>query len=90
MISTFSLVQLPLLIIFSLLCNPVFYFFSCYIMSVVYFVLLACQAGSYGENCLLTCDCSGAPCDPITGQCICPDGKMGHSCQEGIHYCNVL
>ena len=46
-------------------------------------VLLACQSMSYGEGCRLTCDCGGAPCDPVTGQCICPAGKTGHSCHQG-------
>lgn len=53
------------------------------VMYTIYCVLLACSAGSYGEGCRLTCDCGGAPCDPVTGQCICPAGKTGDSCQEG-------
>lgn len=47
-------------------------------------LLKACKAGKYGENCHLNCDCGGSPCDPIHGQCICPTGKTGISCQEGI------
>lgn len=50
---------------------------------LMYSVVLACQAGSYGENCHLTCECGESPCDPVSGQCICPAGKTGHACQEG-------
>uniref|UniRef100_A0A3Q2SQ93 EGF-like and EMI domain containing 1 n=1 Tax=Fundulus heteroclitus TaxID=8078 RepID=A0A3Q2SQ93_FUNHE len=45
----------------------------------------ACQTGNYGENCRLSCDCRGAPCDPVTGECDCPAGKRGSSCQEGVY-----
>lgn len=85
------MIQLSFLTIFHYRVMQACVFFLCYIITVVslvYSVLLACQAGSYGENCQLTCACSGAPCDPITGQCICPDGKTGDSCQEGA-YCST-
>lgn len=50
---------------------------------VMFYVVPACQDGSYGENCRMTCECGDSPCDPVTGQCNCPVGKTGESCQEG-------
>ena len=26
-----------------------------------------CNAGQFGENCSLSCDCGGSSCDPVTG-----------------------
>ncbi|KAI4815416.1 hypothetical protein KUCAC02_005562 [Chaenocephalus aceratus] len=43
---------------------------------------LACPSLRYAESCRLTCGCGGAPCDPVTGRCICPAGKTGDSCHE--------
>ncbi|KAI9528925.1 hypothetical protein NQZ68_015691 [Dissostichus eleginoides] len=48
----------------------------------VNWVRKACPSLRYGESCRLTCGCGGAPCDPVTGRCICPAGKTGDSCHE--------
>lgn len=43
-----------------------------------------CEAGSFGEGCRQHCDCeAGAPCDPVTGQCLCPPGRTGATCDRG-------
>uniref|UniRef100_A0A663MES8 Multiple EGF like domains 6 n=1 Tax=Athene cunicularia TaxID=194338 RepID=A0A663MES8_ATHCN len=43
---------------------------------------LLCQPGSFGVNCEQRCSCGEAPCDPKTGQCICPAGKTGATCEQ--------
>ena len=46
--------------------------------------LPGCEPGSFGEGCSQQCDCElGVPCDPITGHCLCPPGRMGASCELG-------
>lgn len=35
-------------------------------------------------NCRQRCSCGEAPCDPKTGQCICPAGKTGATCEQGV------
>ena len=42
-----------------------------------------CPAGTFGVNCSGSCSCGGAPCDRVTGQCLCPPGRMGNACGEG-------
>lgn len=45
---------------------------------------LGCELGSYGEGCGQQCDCKGAaPCDPVTGLCLCPPGRTGATCDLG-------
>lgn len=44
----------------------------------------ACPSGRFGENCHLHCECGGGSCDPTTGRCLCPAGKTGASCQQGV------
>lgn len=43
-----------------------------------------CEPGSFGEGCHQRCDCDGgAPCDPVTGLCLCPPGRSGATCNLG-------
>lgn len=42
-----------------------------------------CPAGTFGVNCSGSCYCGGAPCDRVTGQCLCPPGKTGDDCGAG-------
>lgn len=43
-----------------------------------------CVPGRYGANCALTCRCEGGvPCDRVTGQCPCPPGFTGLTCDKG-------
>lgn len=43
-----------------------------------------CEPGSFGEGCRQRCDCEGgAPCDPVTGHCLCPPGRTGATCELG-------
>lgn len=43
-----------------------------------------CVPGRYGANCALTCTCEGGvPCDRVTGQCPCPPGFTGLTCDKG-------
>jgi len=44
-----------------------------------------CEAGSFGISCARSCDCAGeAPCDPTTGQCLCPPGWTGERCEKSM------
>lgn len=44
----------------------------------------ACPCGWYGANCLQRCLCHGqATCDPVSGQCQCPQGWTGTACELG-------
>lgn len=44
----------------------------------------ACPAGLYGKNCQHSCLCqNGGSCDPILGQCVCPEGWTGLACESG-------
>lgn len=43
-----------------------------------------CDPGKFGPNCVHKCDCDGdAPCDPVSGRCLCAPGKMGSRCDIG-------
>lgn len=54
------------------------------IMMYLCFLDSACKAGSFGLNCEQSCECAGeAPCDPSTGQCLCPPGRTGQRCERG-------
>ena len=44
---------------------------------------LECPAGTFGQNCSGSCSCGGAPCDRVTGQCLCPPGRTGDDCGAG-------
>ena len=56
-------------------------FISC--ISDVHVCCVDCNAGQFGENCSLSCDCGGSSCDPVAGLCDCPAGKTGPACQQG-------
>lgn len=44
----------------------------------------ACPQGRFGPSCAQVCTCGkGAACDPVSGTCICPPGKMGVHCEHG-------
>lgn len=44
----------------------------------------ACPPGFHGMGCKQACECQqGAPCDPVSGQCLCPTGFQGQLCEEG-------
>lgn len=47
--------------------------------------MTGCDAGRFGRDCAELCECDGAPCDPTTGQCLCPPGKTGEHCEKGTH-----
>lgn len=42
-----------------------------------------CPAGTFGVNCSGSCSCRGAPCNRVTGQCLCPPGRTGDDCGAG-------
>ena len=45
---------------------------------------LVCTQGTFGLGCSQRCQCSDdVTCDPVTGSCICPMGKMGLKCDKG-------
>lgn len=47
----------------------------------------ACPEGLYGENCQHSCLCQhGGSCDPVSGQCTCPEGRTGLACERGEHW----
>uniref|UniRef100_A0A8B9MBH2 EGF-like domain-containing protein n=1 Tax=Accipiter nisus TaxID=211598 RepID=A0A8B9MBH2_9AVES len=42
-----------------------------------------CPAGRYGKDCARACSCGeGATCHPVTGDCVCPPGKAGPTCEH--------
>ncbi|XP_015425995.1 PREDICTED: multiple epidermal growth factor-like domains protein 6 [Myotis davidii] len=44
----------------------------------------ACPPGFHGRGCQGVCRCQhGAPCHPVSGQCLCPAGFHGQSCEKG-------
>lgn len=45
----------------------------------------SCPQGFYGAGCSHPCSClSGADCDPVRGACLCPPGRTGTLCQNGM------
>lgn len=42
-----------------------------------------CPVGRFGAGCSQSCQCNGAPCDSVTGQCHCPAGQTGEHCEKG-------
>ena len=42
-----------------------------------------CEASHYGPGCMKTCMCGLRPCDPTSGECLCPSGTHGPSCLQG-------
>uniref|UniRef100_A0A4W5RH13 EGF-like domain-containing protein n=1 Tax=Hucho hucho TaxID=62062 RepID=A0A4W5RH13_9TELE len=46
---------------------------------------LDCPEGRFGPSCTQACDCSGAPCDRVSGQCQCPAGTSGKRCENERH-----
>ena len=58
-------------------------FFFCLFLAFPCFSLV-CSQGTFGLRCSQRCQCGdGVMCDPVTGSCICPMGKMGLMCDEG-------
>ena len=52
--------------------------------SLIPFIYVVCVEGTFGLGCSQRCQCSdGVTCDPVTGSCICPMGKMGAKCDKG-------
>ncbi|KAI8424350.1 hypothetical protein MSG28_002890 [Choristoneura fumiferana] len=42
-----------------------------------------CDGKTYGLNCREPCNCeNNAPCDPVTGECICPPGYHMSRCEQ--------
>lgn len=45
----------------------------------------SCPGGFYGAGCSHPCSClRGADCDPVRGACLCPPGRTGTLCQNGM------
>lgn len=52
----------------------------------IYFIL-ACESDEYGKDCSGMCNCAVEKrCDPITGECLCPPGRLGTHCEQGKDY----
>ena len=48
---------------------------------------IACDNGTYGQDCLLKCFCRTSPCDKVTGLCPpggCLQGWDGQNCNESM------
>lgn len=45
-----------------------------------------CPEGRFGSGCIHPCNCTGAPCDKVTGQCQCPAGTSGQHCESCESY----
>ena len=56
--------------------------------SLVNSYFLACSEGHFGLNCSFSCDCGKEKgCHHETGQCFCPRGFTGRSCNQGKLLC---
>uniref|UniRef100_A0A672RK19 receptor protein-tyrosine kinase n=1 Tax=Sinocyclocheilus grahami TaxID=75366 RepID=A0A672RK19_SINGR len=46
-------------------------------------IIRSCKAGLWGADCMKSClSCAnGGVCDDVTGECICPPGFKGHTCE---------
>ncbi|KAJ8040783.1 Tyrosine-protein kinase receptor Tie-2 [Holothuria leucospilota] len=54
------------------------------LQAIIILYVRACHKGFYGFNCNQPCTCqNGGLCDELTGECICPPGFSGSSCEEG-------
>lgn len=42
---------------------------------VIFF--LECNSDKWGVNCINNCTCLRGKCNPITGECLCPQGWFG-------------
>jgi hypothetical protein len=53
-------------------------------------VILACEAPNYGDNCGQVCQCGAGvdSCDPVRG-CVCLSGWTGMSCDQDIDECTT-
>jgi len=54
---------------------------------LILFLFIACESGTFGQNCANTCHCINQPCDPITGVCPpggCERGYTSSNCSTGI------
>lgn len=41
-----------------------------------------CPERRFGIGCVHPCNCTGAPCDKVTGHCKCPAGTSGRHCEN--------
>ncbi|MEQ2235542.1 hypothetical protein ILYODFUR_003372 [Ilyodon furcidens] len=56
---------------------------SMFVYVCFFFLLVGCEDGSFGLNCVKPCDCvDGTPCDPSTGRCLCLSGQWGQKCEK--------
>ena len=48
---------------------------------IVFFSILVCPTGTYGQDCSMTCKCkNSAACNPVDGTCTCTAGYTGAIC----------
>lgn len=41
-----------------------------------------CPVGRFGAGCVHPCNCTGSPCDKVSGRCKCPAGTAGKRCEN--------
>lgn len=53
------------------------------VMSPSHLLPAACPAGFFGVDCRSACNCTAAaPCDAVSGSCLCPAGRRGPRCAQ--------
>jgi len=49
-----------------------------------------CQRLRYGVSCGQRCECEeDAPCDRVSGACLCPQGTTGKRCEKGEYHVRI-
>lgn len=58
------------------------------VMCYCLYFISACEFGQYGAKCKEKCNCTlGNPCYHVNGQCECPPGLTGSSCEHRKYSC---
>lgn len=78
------LVMMKTMVVTFMIISMIFRSFHQNLSNLLSFWLLACENGTFGEECNGACECPVEKhCDPVTGDCLCPPGRSGSRCEHG-------